>query len=158
MLQPQVQSLVTSSQVQPVTIQQQVQTVQAQRVFTQAANGTIQTLTPATMQTVAAPQVQQVPVSKNMEYAEKGVPSVLCKYSGEGIICRTSEPGSIRGGYCSSRLRYLTDPRMGCGVWGWLRLNCVIGARLGLLWDTGLLGVESDSNQSFYLPKPFCFI
>ncbi|XP_067415698.1 sterol regulatory element-binding protein 2 isoform X1 [Emydura macquarii macquarii] len=61
-LQPQVQSLVTSSQVQPVTIQQQVQTVQAQRVFTQAANGTIQTLTPATMQTVAAPQVQQVPV------------------------------------------------------------------------------------------------
>lgn len=91
MLQPQVQSLVTSSQVQPVTIQQQVQTVQAQRVFTQAANGTIQTLTPATMQTVAAPQVQQVPVSKNMEYAEKGVPSVLCKYSGEGIICRTAE-------------------------------------------------------------------
>ncbi|KAM7178789.1 sterol regulatory element-binding protein 2 isoform 3-T3 [Macrochelys suwanniensis] len=61
-LQPQVQSLVTSSQVQPVTIQQQVQTVQAQRVFTQAANGTIQTLTPATVQTVAAPQVQQVPV------------------------------------------------------------------------------------------------
>uniref|UniRef100_A0A8C4P441 Sterol regulatory element-binding protein 2 n=1 Tax=Dromaius novaehollandiae TaxID=8790 RepID=A0A8C4P441_DRONO len=61
-LQPQVQSLVTSSQVQPVTIQQQVQTVQAQRVLTQAANGTIQTLTPATVQTVAAPQVQQVPV------------------------------------------------------------------------------------------------
>ncbi|XP_009865995.1 PREDICTED: sterol regulatory element-binding protein 2 [Apaloderma vittatum] len=60
-LQPQVQSLVTSSQVQPVTIQQQVQTVQAQRVLTQAANGTIQTLTPATVQTVAAPQVQQVP-------------------------------------------------------------------------------------------------
>ncbi|XP_025894044.1 sterol regulatory element-binding protein 2 [Nothoprocta perdicaria] len=61
-LQPQVQSLVTSSQVQPVTIQQQVQTVQAQRVLTQAANGTIQTLAPATVQTVAAPQVQQVPV------------------------------------------------------------------------------------------------
>nr|XP_060633122.1 sterol regulatory element-binding protein 2 [Anolis sagrei ordinatus] len=61
-LQPQVQSLVTSSQVQPVTIQQQVQTVQAQRVLTQAANGTIQTLTPATVQAVAAPQVQQVPV------------------------------------------------------------------------------------------------
>ncbi|KAK2512692.1 Srebf2 [Columba guinea] len=61
-LQPQVQSLVTSSQVQPVTIQQQVQTVPAQRVLTQAANGTIQTLTPATVQTVAAPQVQQVPV------------------------------------------------------------------------------------------------
>ncbi|XP_006259032.1 sterol regulatory element-binding protein 2 isoform X1 [Alligator mississippiensis] len=61
-LQPQVQSLVTSSQVQPVTIQQQVQTVQAQRVLTQAANGTIQTLTPATVQTVTAPQVQQVPV------------------------------------------------------------------------------------------------
>ncbi|XP_068955512.1 sterol regulatory element-binding protein 2 isoform X2 [Petaurus breviceps papuanus] len=61
-LQPQVPSLVTSSQVQPVTIQQQVQTVQAQRVLTQAANGTIQTLAPATVQTVAAPQVQQVPV------------------------------------------------------------------------------------------------
>uniref|UniRef100_A0A8C8VEV5 Sterol regulatory element-binding protein 2 n=1 Tax=Pelusios castaneus TaxID=367368 RepID=A0A8C8VEV5_9SAUR len=61
-LQPQVQSLVTTSQVQPVALQQQVQTVQAQRVFTQAANGTIQTLTPATVQTVAAPQVQQVPV------------------------------------------------------------------------------------------------
>lgn len=57
----------TSSQVQPVTIQQQVQTVQAQRVLTQAANGTIQTLTPATVQTVAAPQVQQVPVSKSVE-------------------------------------------------------------------------------------------
>ncbi|XP_028934706.1 sterol regulatory element-binding protein 2 [Ornithorhynchus anatinus] len=61
-LQPQVQSLVTSSQVQPVAIQQQVQTVQAQRVLTQTANGTIQTLAPATVQTVAAPQVQQVPV------------------------------------------------------------------------------------------------
>uniref|UniRef100_A0A6J0T4N7 Sterol regulatory element-binding protein 2 n=1 Tax=Pogona vitticeps TaxID=103695 RepID=A0A6J0T4N7_9SAUR len=61
-LQPQVQSLVTSSQVQPVTIQQQVQTMQAQRVLTQTANGTIQTLTPATVQAVAAPQVQQVPV------------------------------------------------------------------------------------------------
>ncbi|KAM8980976.1 sterol regulatory element-binding protein 2 isoform X1 [Sarcophilus harrisii] len=61
-LQPQVPSLVTSPQVQPVTIQQQVQTVQAQRVLTQAANGTIQTLAPATVQTVAAPQVQQVPV------------------------------------------------------------------------------------------------
>ncbi|XP_069855763.1 sterol regulatory element-binding protein 2 [Dipodomys merriami] len=61
-LQPQVQSLVTSSQVQPVTIQQQVQTIQAQRVLTQTANGTLQTLAPATVQTVAAPQVQQVPV------------------------------------------------------------------------------------------------
>uniref|UniRef100_A0AC11CV78 Sterol regulatory element binding transcription factor 2 n=1 Tax=Ovis aries TaxID=9940 RepID=A0AC11CV78_SHEEP len=61
-LQPQVQSLVTSSQVQPVAIQQQVQTVQAQRVLTQTANGTLQTLAPATVQTVAAPQVQQVPV------------------------------------------------------------------------------------------------
>lgn len=61
-LQPQVQSLVTSSQVQPVTIQQQVQTVQAQRVLTQTANGTLQTLAPATVQTVGAPQVQQVPV------------------------------------------------------------------------------------------------
>ncbi|XP_061495289.1 sterol regulatory element-binding protein 2 [Rhineura floridana] len=61
-LQPQVQSLVTSSQVQPVTFQQQVQTMQAQRVLTQTANGTIQTLTPATVQAVAAPQVQQVPV------------------------------------------------------------------------------------------------
>ncbi|KAH0505478.1 Sterol regulatory element-binding protein 2 [Microtus ochrogaster] len=61
-LQPQVQSLVTSPQVQPVTIQQQVQTVQAQRVLTQTANGTLQTLAPATVQTVAAPQVQQVPV------------------------------------------------------------------------------------------------
>uniref|UniRef100_A0A8D0GNT8 Sterol regulatory element-binding protein 2 n=1 Tax=Sphenodon punctatus TaxID=8508 RepID=A0A8D0GNT8_SPHPU len=61
-LQPQVQSLVTSSQVQPVAIQQQVQTVQAQRVLTHAANGTIQTLTPTTVQTVAASQVQQVPV------------------------------------------------------------------------------------------------
>ncbi|OXB57030.1 hypothetical protein ASZ78_000599 [Callipepla squamata] len=61
-LQPQVQSLVTSSQVQPVTIQQQVQAVPAPRVLTQAAGGTIQALAPATVQTVAAPQVQQVPV------------------------------------------------------------------------------------------------
>ncbi|ETE63083.1 Sterol regulatory element-binding protein 2, partial [Ophiophagus hannah] len=61
-LQPQVQSLVTSSQVQPVAIQQQVQTVQAQRLLTQSTSGTIQTLTPATVQAVAAPQVQQVPV------------------------------------------------------------------------------------------------
>lgn len=36
-------------------------------MLTQAANGTIQTLTPATVQTVTAPQVQQVPVSKNAE-------------------------------------------------------------------------------------------
>ncbi|XP_078003795.1 sterol regulatory element-binding protein 2 isoform X2 [Phascolarctos cinereus] len=49
-LQPQVPSLVASSQ------------VQAQRVLTQAASGTIQALAPATVQTVAAPQVQQVPV------------------------------------------------------------------------------------------------
>lgn len=98
MLQPQVQSLVTSSQVQPVTIQQQVQTVQAQRVFTQAANGTIQTLTPATVQTVAAPQVQQVPVSKNMEYTKKGVSSALSKCSVEGTICRTSGIPRIHGG------------------------------------------------------------
>ncbi|KAL7982456.1 hypothetical protein Chor_010054 [Crotalus horridus] len=61
-LQPQVQSLVTSSQVQPVAIQQQVQTMQGQRVLTQSTSGTIQTLTPATVQAVAAPQVQQVPV------------------------------------------------------------------------------------------------
>ncbi|KAG8138073.1 putative Sterol regulatory element binding transcription factor 2 protein [Naja naja] len=61
-LQPQVQSLVTSSQVQPVAIQQQVQTMQAQRLLTQSTTGTIQTLTPATVQAVAAPQVQQVPV------------------------------------------------------------------------------------------------
>uniref|UniRef100_A0A8C9G6R0 Sterol regulatory element-binding protein 2 n=1 Tax=Pavo cristatus TaxID=9049 RepID=A0A8C9G6R0_PAVCR len=61
-LQPQVQSLVTSPQVQPVTIQQQVQAVPAPRVLTQAAGGTIQALAPATVQTVAAPQVQQVPV------------------------------------------------------------------------------------------------
>ncbi|XP_037700949.1 sterol regulatory element-binding protein 2 isoform X2 [Choloepus didactylus] len=61
-LQPQVQSLVTSSQVQPVTLQQQVQAVQTQRVLTQAASGTLQTLAPATVQAVAAPQVQQVPV------------------------------------------------------------------------------------------------
>ncbi|XP_055993520.1 sterol regulatory element-binding protein 2 isoform X1 [Sorex fumeus] len=58
-LQPQVQSLVTPSQVQPVTIQQ---TVQAQRVLTQTASGTLQTLAPAAVQAVAAPQVQQVPV------------------------------------------------------------------------------------------------
>lgn len=57
------QSLVTSPQVQPVTIQQQVQAVPAPRVLTQAAGGTIQALAPATVQTVAAPQVQQVPVS-----------------------------------------------------------------------------------------------
>lgn len=53
----------TSPQVQPVTIQQQVQAVPAPRVLTQAAGGTIQALAPATVQTVAAPQVQQVPVS-----------------------------------------------------------------------------------------------
>lgn len=62
-LQPQVQSLVAPSSVQPVTIQQQVQTMQAQRVLTQTASGTaLQTLAPATVQAVAAPQVQQVPV------------------------------------------------------------------------------------------------
>uniref|UniRef100_A0A8C5QE44 Sterol regulatory element-binding protein 2 n=1 Tax=Leptobrachium leishanense TaxID=445787 RepID=A0A8C5QE44_9ANUR len=60
-LQPQVQSLMTTQQVQPVAIQQQLQTVQAQRLLTQSANGTIQTLTPATVQTMT-PQVQQVPV------------------------------------------------------------------------------------------------
>ncbi|KAE8611426.1 hypothetical protein XENTR_v10012446 [Xenopus tropicalis] len=61
-LQPPVQSLMTTQQMQPVTIQQQVQTVQAQRVLTQAANGTIQTLTPATTVQTVTPQVQQVPV------------------------------------------------------------------------------------------------
>ncbi|KAM4651534.1 sterol regulatory element-binding protein 2 isoform 2-T2 [Discoglossus pictus] len=71
-LQPQVQSLMTTQQMQPVTIQQQVQTVQAQRVLTQTANGTIQTLTPAAQNTIQtltpatvqtmSPQVQQVPV------------------------------------------------------------------------------------------------
>ncbi|PIO35165.1 hypothetical protein AB205_0102940, partial [Aquarana catesbeiana] len=71
-LQPQVSSLMTTQQVQPVTIQQQVQTVQAQRVLTHTANGTIQTLSPATQSTIQtltpatvqamAPQVQQVPV------------------------------------------------------------------------------------------------
>ncbi|XP_071984187.1 sterol regulatory element-binding protein 2 isoform X1 [Engystomops pustulosus] len=71
-LQPQVSSLMTTQQMQPVTIQQQVQTVQAQRVLTQTANGTIQTLSPATQGTIqtltpatvqaVAPQVQQVPV------------------------------------------------------------------------------------------------
>lgn len=60
----------TSSQVQPVAIQQQVQTVQAQRVLTQTANGTLQTLAPATVQTVAAPQVQQVPVGGWQEFRE----------------------------------------------------------------------------------------
>ncbi|XP_068108893.1 sterol regulatory element-binding protein 2 [Hyperolius riggenbachi] len=71
-LQQQVPSIMTTQQVQPIAIQQQLQTVQAQRVLTQTANGTIQTLspatqstiqtlTPATMQTVT-PQVQQVPV------------------------------------------------------------------------------------------------
>ncbi|XP_053577330.1 sterol regulatory element-binding protein 2 [Bombina bombina] len=69
-LQPQLQSLMTTQQMQPVTIQQQVQTVQAQRVLTPngtiqtltpATQSTIQTLTPATMQTMT-PQVQQVPV------------------------------------------------------------------------------------------------
>lgn len=72
--QPQVQSLVTTPHVQPVTIQHQVHTIPAQRVLTQtcpsaiqtiatASTGTIQTLTPAptTVQTVT-PQVHQVPV------------------------------------------------------------------------------------------------
>lgn len=72
-LQPQVQSLMTTQQVQPVAIQQHVQTVQAQRILTQTANGTIQTLSPATQSTIqtltpatvhsVTPQVQQVPVS-----------------------------------------------------------------------------------------------
>ncbi|XP_073500311.1 sterol regulatory element-binding protein 2 isoform X2 [Phyllobates terribilis] len=71
-LQPQMSSLMTTQQMQPVTIQQQLQTVQAQRVLTQAANGTIQTLGPATQGTIqtltpatvqaVTPQVQQVPV------------------------------------------------------------------------------------------------
>ncbi|XP_030063588.1 sterol regulatory element-binding protein 2 isoform X2 [Microcaecilia unicolor] len=70
-LQPQVQNLVTSSSVQPVAIQQQVQSIQAQRLLTQTASSAIQTLTPTaagtiqalgptTVQTIA-PQVQ-VPV------------------------------------------------------------------------------------------------
>ncbi|KAM5148620.1 sterol regulatory element-binding protein 2 isoform 2-T2 [Mantella aurantiaca] len=71
-LQPQVSSLMTTQQVQPVAIQQQVHTVQAQRLLTQTANGTIQTLSPATQSTIQTltpatvqtmtPQVQQVPV------------------------------------------------------------------------------------------------
>ncbi|KAG8436470.1 hypothetical protein GDO86_007530 [Hymenochirus boettgeri] len=71
-LQQPLQSIMTTQQMHPVTIQQQVQTVQAQRVLTQAANGTIQTLTPATQSTIqtlapatvqtVTPQVQQVPV------------------------------------------------------------------------------------------------
>ncbi|KAM9325587.1 sterol regulatory element-binding protein 2 [Gastrophryne carolinensis] len=71
-LQPQVQSLMTTQQVQPLSIQQQVQALQTQRVLTQTANGTIQTLGPAsqsTIQTLApaamqamTSQVQQVPV------------------------------------------------------------------------------------------------
>ncbi|XP_073442742.1 sterol regulatory element-binding protein 2 isoform X1 [Dendrobates tinctorius] len=67
-LQPQMSSLMTTQQMQPVTIQQQLQTVQAQRVLTQTANGTIQTLSPATQGTIqtltqaVTPQVQQVPV------------------------------------------------------------------------------------------------
>nr|XP_033785246.1 sterol regulatory element-binding protein 2 isoform X2 [Geotrypetes seraphini] len=74
-LQPQVQNLVTSPSVQPVTIQQQqvqsIQQQQVQRLLTQTASsaiqtltptaaGTIQTLGPTTVQTIA-PQVQ-VPV------------------------------------------------------------------------------------------------
>ncbi|XP_069593141.1 sterol regulatory element-binding protein 2 [Ranitomeya imitator] len=67
-LQPQMSNLMTTQQMQPVTIQQQLQTVQAQRVLTQTANGTIQTLSPATPGTIqtltqaVTPQVQQVPV------------------------------------------------------------------------------------------------
>lgn len=84
-LQPQVQSLVTSSQVQPVTIQQQVQTVQAQRVLTQTANGTLQTLAPATVQTVAAPQVQQVPVGGRRGRGEAPLGAVCCS-SAEDVV------------------------------------------------------------------------
>ncbi|XP_075689723.1 sterol regulatory element-binding protein 2 isoform X2 [Rhinoderma darwinii] len=71
-LQPQFSGLMATQQMQPVTIQQQVQTVQAQRVLTQTANGTIQTLSPATQGTIqtltpatvqaVTPQVQQVPL------------------------------------------------------------------------------------------------
>ncbi|XP_078539457.1 sterol regulatory element-binding protein 2 [Lissotriton helveticus] len=88
--QPQVQNLMTPSQVQSVALQQQMHTMQAQRLLMQtngtiqtlapatgtiqtltpasgtiqtltSANGTIQTLTPATVQTMTS-HVQQVPV------------------------------------------------------------------------------------------------
>ncbi|XP_072276315.1 sterol regulatory element-binding protein 2 [Pyxicephalus adspersus] len=65
-LQPQVSSLMTTQQVQPVAIQQQVQRVLTQangtiQTLSPATQSTIQTLTPATVQTVT-PQVQQLPV------------------------------------------------------------------------------------------------
>ncbi|XP_078093706.1 sterol regulatory element-binding protein 2 [Mustelus asterias] len=62
-LQPQIQNLVTSPQVQPVTFQQQVPGLS--RMLTSTSTiGTIQTLTPGTTTTVQtlSPQVQQVPV------------------------------------------------------------------------------------------------
>ncbi|XP_059809739.1 sterol regulatory element-binding protein 2 [Hypanus sabinus] len=63
-LQSQIQNLVTSPQVQPVTFQQQVQGLSTHRMLTSATTATIQTLTPGTTTSVQthSPQVQQVPV------------------------------------------------------------------------------------------------
>ncbi|XP_053325024.1 sterol regulatory element-binding protein 2 isoform X1 [Spea bombifrons] len=101
-LQPQVQSLMTTQQMQPVTIQQQVQAVQAQRVLTQSANGTIQTLTPtaqsaiqtltpATVQTVT-PQVQQVLVQPQIIKTESLVLTAL-KADGSPVMTAVQNPG-----------------------------------------------------------------
>ncbi|XP_063282430.1 sterol regulatory element-binding protein 2 [Pelobates fuscus] len=99
--QPQVQSLMTTQQVQPVTIQQQVQTVHAQRVLTQSANGTIQTLTqapqstiqtltPATVQTMT-PQVQQVLVQPQIIKTESLVLTAL-KADGSPMMTTVQNP------------------------------------------------------------------
>ncbi|XP_028671153.2 sterol regulatory element-binding protein 2 [Erpetoichthys calabaricus] len=103
-LQPQVQSLVTSSQVQPVTIQHQVQT---QRVLTQTGASTIQTLTPACTQTfqtlTSAPptvqtvsqQVQQVPVLVHQPQIIKTDSLVLTtlKPDGTQVLSTMQNPG-----------------------------------------------------------------
>ena len=102
-LQPQVQSLVTSSQVQPVAIQQQVQTVQAPRVLTQTASGTLQTLAPATVQTVAAPQVQQVPVGGWWEFQEALVGALGQSVMEDGVYI-PSRPAGCEGATGGGRL------------------------------------------------------
>ncbi|XP_042200848.1 sterol regulatory element-binding protein 2 [Callorhinchus milii] len=64
-LQPQMQGLVTSQQIQPVTIQQQgLGALSTHRMFTSATTATIQTLTPASA--TISPQVQQVLVQPQL--------------------------------------------------------------------------------------------
>lgn len=74
--------------------------MQAQRVLTQSANGTIQALTPATVQAVAAPQVQQVPVSNCvLFYGEAGGISMVAWQQFHSLLLDTVQAEPVA---CSS--------------------------------------------------------